>query len=325
MKKTAIRRSGVGKRQSLAELIRKLRGDLNGDLELAINKFIDEIHGTLKILSENNNLKVYDNEKGKGGIIRGPMASRAKYEIKENGNLRCNRMNRDLSKLEVPYFRAVFNSNKHTLNVGTDSAPTIRLIGYEAPLMRKRKGDKNIEIGSRAVSCDLIGLSPDNHVWCIEGKVKAESNSTDMVYGILESFAYGICLQFVLKNHPDKIKNEVEQCLKEFHGKEMNQGQKLSAKYALAGPRDYFCEFLKEEKHKSLSEAQMLLNVLNSKFSPDSRPAWGGFLVFNHNTDEIDWGSPVKEIEPTFKKPLVANLANDLAGLKERCLSATEI
>jgi len=297
----------------------------------AVERLKQCVRGKLATLADERNLRICD--KTEGGMLRGPKRSRLKRENKGAGNLHllCQEEYLHQSKLEVPYFRAVFNTNNHVLNIRrAASEQAVRLLGYEAPLMRKCRKVTKTGVSGREVACDLVGLEPGNRLLCIEGKVSARPDATDIVYGILESFAYGVCLQFVLEDGARRrqLREEVKVCLNEFHpGEPVSAGADLSAAYSPAAPAEYFreyvhpCRLSTEKARKRLDEAERLLNSLKTLRAP----AWAGFLLLNAPCNEGEFATPrshktvdgVRCFEPFFKTdPLIASVADDPAALR---------
>ena len=100
----------------------------------AINGFRTAITDTLDKLSNDDNLRIYDDNHG--GVVRGPKRSRQRnHRENQNGVLLCN-ITKFNNCHEVSYFRAVFNLPRHSFNITTKTE--VRLIGYESPLMRKK-------------------------------------------------------------------------------------------------------------------------------------------------------------------------------------------
>ena len=103
-------------------------------MKAAINDFRTAITDTLDKLSNDENLRIYDDNHG--GVVRGPKRSRQTSHCEDkNGVLLCDRANFD-GCVELSYFRAVFNLPRHSFKM-TDNSE-VRLIGYESPLMRKK-------------------------------------------------------------------------------------------------------------------------------------------------------------------------------------------
>ena len=93
------------------------------------------IENAMEELSREDNLRVFEGEKG--GALRGPIDNRTTYE--NDGSLYCHERYLTHSKndtpTEVPYMRALFNSRRLS---------GYNLIGYESPLMRKRRRAERI-------------------------------------------------------------------------------------------------------------------------------------------------------------------------------------
>jgi len=148
--------------QTLIKAVRSEFKNTTPQLPTAITAFKQAITDKLKVLSAGNNLRIYDGQEG--GVVRGPKRDRQTCENAESGNLLCQEKYFTDCKLEVPYFRSVFNSPAHQFTLNANPELIVRLIGYESPLMRSNRGKL-----SRAVSCDLVGLTSDSQVLCIEG------------------------------------------------------------------------------------------------------------------------------------------------------------
>ena len=322
--------------QTLIKAVRLECENTSPQLPTAIRAFKKAITDNLKKLSDGDNLRIDDDKNG--GVVRGPKKSRSTKENCTTRNLLCQKQYLDDEKLEVPYFRSVFNLPAHTFALNTAPDVTVRLIGYESPLMRKKTDRMNGDINSRAISCDLIGLTSDNRVLCIEGKVNPHNQSTDIVYGLLESFAYGVCVEYFLseKKRRAAFCNEVGGCLSEFHPKPhgFNEGE-LTAAFTLAAPREYFVQYfnptltgserarrsLKKKVETRLAGAGQLL----AAFEESQGPAWAGFMImeppctvfsFDARNDGTIAGK--RYFEPHFKpEAFSVGLAASIAALKQ--------
>ncbi len=300
----------------------------------AINGFRTAITDTLDKLSNDDNLRIYDDNHG--GVVRGPKRSRQRnHRENQNGVLLCN-ITKFNNCHEVSYFRAVFNLPRHSFNITTKTE--VRLIGYESPLMRKVIDTSNPDINARTIACDLIGLTSDNQVLCIEGKVKPHGRATDIVYGLLESFAYGVCVEYFLsdENRRASFEQEVQFCLRDFHGQAevLNSKVKLPAAFSLAAPQKYFDQYfnptqtgtkkkpgnLIEQVKNQLIEAQQLLNA----FHAIGGPKWAGFMIMELPCTSSSFDKQnertFKEktyVEPHFKsEPFKVDLAWDISELR---------
>jgi len=326
----------------LSELIGIVRSKLKimpSGLETAINDFRTAITDTLDKLSNDDNLRIYDDNHG--GVVRGLKRSRRVGRREDDkGILLC-----DISKFkkcaEFSYFRAVFNLPRHSFKM-TDNSE-VRLIGYESPLMRKKRGRS-----SRATACDLIGLTSDSRILCIEGKVKPYNPATNIVYGLLESFAYGVCVEYFLSDESRRasFEQEVQFCLRDFHGQAevLNSKVKLPAAFTLAAPREYFAEYFNPtqtgtgKKHGNLISQLIEAEQLLTAFHAIEGPKWAGFMImdtpctiksFNkarNNPREINViirkvAITKTYVEPHFKsEPFKVDLAWDINELKDNLL-----
>jgi hypothetical protein len=321
----------------LSDLIKKVRA-ASGSLEQlkeAVISFKKEITKTVTALNNADNLRIFDDKAG--GVLRGPKRSRAKRENKNTGNLLCQKRYLTANKMEVPYFKAVFNLPNHSFKA---SDVTVQMIGYESPLMRqKRRKTDNVTNSVRAISCDLVGLTTNHQILCIEGKVKPHNDATDIVYGILESFAYGVCVDYFLSapHHEEMFVEEVLACVAEFHPiRERIRLENCTAAYSLAAPIEYFSEYFdpqnltKEKADKRLAEAKRLMEVLKGI----DGPKWAGFLMLKPTCNDASFEqvdsqdvNGKKAIEPRFKTGTFECLvANDIDDLKEKlsCSGATK-
>ena len=328
--------------QTLIKAVRSEFKNTTPQLPTAITAFKQAITDKLKVLSAGNNLRIYDGQEG--GVVRGPKRDRQTCENAESGNLLCQEKYFTDCILEVPYFRSVFNLPAHTFALNTTPDLTVRLIGYESPLMRKKTDRMNGEISSRAISCDLVGLTSDNRILCIEGKVKPHNPATDIVYGLLESFAYGVCVEYFLaeENYHASFCKEVGGCLSEFHPNACGFNEdKLTAAFTLAAPREYFAEYFNPTQNQKktarahrnlikkvesqLSEAKQIL----AAFKENEGPAWAGFLIMERpcSVESFNAGSrrTVKEktyVEPHFKsEPFKVELAVDICTLNQKVVN----
>ena len=327
----------------LSDLIDKLQSRLEDpafDLTSAknfastINDFKEDITDRLCELHSADNLRVFDSDLG--GVIRGPKQSRLRnHGENEKGVLSCN-LARFERCSEVSYFRALFNLPDRSFNINSNSK--VRLIGYESPLMRKKTDTRNIDIKSRTIACDLVGLTSHNQLLCIEGKVNPHDDATNIVYGLLEGFAYGVAVEYFLSDNKLRVDltDEVLACSKEFHpntnGK-MKVG--LTSAFSLAAPREYFKEYfsptrlgterahnkLKKKVNNQLSQTRNLL----AAFKNVRGPAWAGFMILEpirsyesfdgRNCRTIDGRQLV---EPHFKpNTFKAHIAQDVDELRK--------
>lgn len=310
----------------LSDLIKDVRKELlapDPDLNATVDKFRNGIINRLRALHDEDNLRIFAS--GGGGIIRGAKGSRITRENREKGTVLCQEA-RLTDGNEVPYFRAVFNLQDHTFTIGDNPQSIVRLIGYESPLMRKKR-----ESGSRTLSCDLVGLTSDDRVLCIEGKVNPNNELMDIVYGLLESYAYGVGVDFFLAEEGcrELFKREIRDCLKEFHPKAGEfDGNKLTAAFALAAPREYFGAYFARAQmgngkaRRCLCEVEELLSAFRG-----GGPEWSGFLIMSSPCSvasfDAEKGRTTRgeySIEPHFKAgSFRVGLAGDLKTLEQRC------
>lgn len=312
--------------------INKVRLNSGGSdhLKRLLSNLKDEIINRIQTLEQADNLRIYDGPDG--GVIRGNKKSRKKRENPKTGNLLCQEKYLTDRKLEVPYFKAVFNTPNHSFET-PDSI--VRIIGSESPLMRKKTDKKNDKIYTRTVSCDLIGLSSDRKVVCIEGKVKPFNKATDIAYGILESYAYGICMEYFFSksNCRSLLQQEINECIKEYHPDTFpNDIDNYKAAYSLAAPREYFEEYFNPQRLKSstadelLGEACRLIEVLEKIKGPE----WAGFFILEPSLHQISFEPKLNQtvkglslIEPFFKCEIVKeSVAKNIDQLKKKINSS---
>jgi hypothetical protein len=306
------------KKSFLSELIENLRKNLTED---AVKKFRTEVVQKMESLSKCGNLRVHDSEKG--GVLRGPKKRRSPTENSENGTILCQKQYLDSGKLEVPYFRSLFNSDDRKINVGDQ---VVGLVGYETPLMRKWDDSKNQDISRREVACDLVGITNNLEVLCIEGKVNPNRKATDIFFGILESYAYGICVDYLLSDkHRETFKKEIEVCINDFRTDlDINELTKLKAAFALAAPVEYFQTYFDPQSRKKKSfgelveEASKLLRFLRNQHNPN----WYGFMVISapcHSSIKHEGDRLIGKksyIEPFFnEKPVSISLFDNVGDV----------
>jgi hypothetical protein len=320
----------------LSDLIDEILPKLGSPTQILadeIRGFKKTITQSLDLLNNENNLRIY--EDNKGGVIRGPKASRRQNRREDNnGVLLCDKVNFDCCS-EVSYFRALFNFPGRSFSITPETK--VNLIGFESPVMRKVTDRKNPNIKSRTIACDLVGLTSDNRVLCIEGKVKPHSEATNIVYGLLESFAYSVCIEYFLsdKTRLELFKKEVQMCLNEFHPNAIRlDNSKLTAAFTLAAPREYFAEYFNpiqtgaNNKHRNLKE-QVAIKLVEAKkllaaLRETNGPSWAGFLIMTPpciiSSFEQKGGKThkLKEyVEPHFApESLNVVLAEDIDALK---------
>lgn len=263
------------------------------DFENKIGEFQTKLEEHIKELNGLGNHRIYSEKEG--GVILGPMDKRKKelhpnYPKKvtcQTGNLKGKK-----KSFEVPYFRAVFNDRSRIKidKLNEDKPEYISLIGYESPLLRQNKQQKLYNC-----KCDLVGITPPpttppQKVICIEGKVNPKSYSTDIVFGLLESFAYGYFANYIYSKHKDDFIKEVKASIDYFEKYKIPIEENLDIAFCLAAPKDYFkAYFLNNNKSKKRKEeAEKILEV----FSKFESPKWLGFLVLEPDLK-------IKDTKPT--------------------------
>lgn len=269
----------------LADEIQKVRTKFrceDHELNTSVVEFRLKIRDKLATLKKENNLRIFDKIRDiyLGGALRGNRNSRQIYEINNPCRILVRTAYFEKKSLEVPYFRAVFNTRDRAIVNPAEVDSPIRMVAYEAPLMRQNKGRN-----SRAVSCDLIGISADNCVMCIEGKVRPECRATDIVYGLLEGFAYGVCIDYYLSDFDYRVlfEHELQACWSEFQSAPFNiNTNELTAGFALAAPKEYFSDYFTDrvmtrlKANRRMEEAERLLEIFNNI---GMSPVWKGFLI----------------------------------------------
>jgi len=261
-----------------------------------INNFKKDIIRNLEKLSQTNDLRIFDNKEG--GILRGPVKSRKKYE--KGTELLCDpnfmEHGRGKKPSEVPYMKALFNARK---------IDRFDLIAYETPLMRKKTKKKNKEISGRSVSCDLLGLDrARNELCCIEVKTVPDTNTTFVPYALLEGFAYAVCLNWISENNFDELMKEVEFCCNSFGIKPLlEKPSKIS--FAIAAPYDdYFQPYVNQKFEyftekwlaRRLYEINILENALKGTFSE--------YIVLLQGTNKVTRKTIGKFVKPQIPLPV---------------------
>lgn len=285
---------------------------------------------TVQVRGKRGVLQVFD--KDKGGVLRGPSASRASLETRREGRilLQCDKEYLEHTAdepSEVAFARAVFNTPDRTVHLA--EADQVRLIAYEAPLLRKSENEPTTKIAGNAVRCDLVGVRR-NELWAIELKTNAGCAATNPVYGLLEAFAYGILLDQHRRHQ--SFRNEFSSCVEAFRttlasDPMMPEGDVL---YFVAGPKPYFAaysESLCETYGRTTGWAQVrrqeTMAVEHDIITAAGLPVrFGGYLVLDVAPADVipmpnPSGQPIVEerdnpkkgprslIIPSFKTPTV--------------------
>jgi hypothetical protein len=289
------------------QILKKIRKN-PANATTSVKVFKANIEEKLKLLHKNNDLRVFDNEKG--GVLAGPVDSRKKYErLSGDGlTLLCNKNymthGRNNKPSEVPYMRALFNGR---------SLASYEFIAYEAPLMRKKKNGRTPRevVNGREVSCDLLGID-NNEICCIELKTVPDSAGTILPYSLLEGFAYSTCLEWLLKNCKNDLLKELDLCCKRAKFKKpIKTPEKVT--FAVAGPEnDYFRPYINKaivnRKHTDkwfelrIDETEVLENIpmINKMFS--------GYFVLSSSVDDIKRSNVMGEvIKPYFSEQTQIN------------------
>lgn len=180
--------------------------------------------------------------------------------------------------------RALFNARKLS---------QFALVAYETPLMRLNRGRH------RRLSCDLLGLA-GKELCCIEVKVVPDANATIPPYALLESFAYSVCLNWLLRECGDLLFEELELCCFSF-GYPRPPALPEKATFAVAAPQaDYFepfaCkrllghgpEWFRRRKSETAVIEQAILSSWESWFS--------GYMAIPAGRKEIEEGPSKGEL-----------------------------
>jgi hypothetical protein len=304
----------------LSDLIENLRTNVTKD---AVEKFRVDIWTRMSDLNNANNLRVFDGKKG--GVLRGNAYSRKRNQDPETGNVLCSKKRFKGNSLEVPYFQAVFNSLSRRIEFDEQS---IQLVGYETPLMRKKAEKSNDVSKGRYISCDLLGITDCNQALCIEGKVNPKAQETDIVYGILESYAYGVCVEYLISEHSSDFTQEVKLCVNDYKCKlKIDDDREFTSAFSLAAPRSYFREYFFCEKHAENQYIGQVSKILEycaqSNSTKSNSTKWYGFLVFQTPCKEESFEKKdprntkdEKKVELQFKDGLKVEKAECLEKLK---------
>lgn len=206
------------------------------DVSGLINGLKERLESALRELFEADNLRVMD--KGEGGVLRGPIKSRSSKENRTGPAhqpilLLCDKAILDKENKEVSFMRGLFNKAR--------SLGDYSLVAYETPLMRKKSGAH-----SRAVSCDLLGVS-GNEMCCIEIKTNPDPETTRPQYALIEAFAYGVCLNWLTHNCKKELLEELNLCYKSYLGTAGLGKLPQNISFAVAAPQSYFKAYAKQE------------------------------------------------------------------------------
>jgi len=229
-------------------------------------------------------LRVCGDASEEGGCIRGP-EGRKKGEYWEGSYAKAVCCDPGQSG-EVNYFRALFNAKK--LLIRDTTVPREMLfVGYESPLMRvthKKVGEEYFN--SRILSCDLVGME-NSCLYGIEGKTNSGHEDTGLAYALLESFAYGCCLQYHIDSHCDDLKKEIHLCRKIFQGINEPCWQPaipLSAKYFIAAPSQYYADHVSNQKLIGRLQQARRIEMALAKSCP--KEFFGGYLMLPDEKDQ---------------------------------------
>ena len=231
-----------------------------------------------------DNLCIHDSVKG--GVLHNRLDRKA-YCSSEKASL-CS--SKDLEK-EVGYTRALFNSAK-------DSLP-FSLLGYESPLRRKkvrRRGESD-----RLMACDLIGLTQDGKLCCMEVKTNSENESTGLPYALLEGFSYAVTLKWIQENRPVELMQETEACC-DFYGIKTPLPDIHGVSFCIVAPVSYFAE---SKRHSNIVEE--LETVLKDNY-PNLFSGYFALVDVDSNMVEIGPGPPPKAdfVRPVFRRSINA-------------------
>jgi hypothetical protein len=184
-------------------------------------------------------------------------------------------------KREDALSRAMFNSR--TLNVYPPAGSISEhheheMIAYEAPLLRPPT--KRLAGLPR---CDVVAVTSDPfRITAVEVKVdEKNSTSTNLDYGLVESWLYGYLLALRAYKKLGNLILEIDHCrkyyLKESSGAFSIDASDLEIRFALAAPDYYFCTQLDKFGLRPITD---LLAKLNDIKSPISRKhKFDGFWV----------------------------------------------
>lgn len=291
----------------LAGAIKAVRKHMQGGDGL-LKKFLDDMEAIRSKLQREGNLLIHD--PGKGGVLRGNYPTRT-YELPKPTDARQIASPRadmgDMPK-ETAFSRAVFNLPGHVLRVREgDRVRDVRLVAYEAPLLRKAHSDGNDGLSDRAVRCDLVGVV-DDEIWAIEVKTHV-SDSTDIAYGMLEAYAYGHLLAKHMGSRD--FAKELDLCRRHFHPGVPALPDPKRVRCFVGAPRSYINQYLgkgpdmtEEKARRRLVEARVVELLMNH--STRKTPQWGGFIVFDHGPAKLV-SDPIPDKEallvPRFADP----------------------
>jgi len=299
----------------LGEAIKDLRDHFKAGDNL-FNRFVENLEKVRADLRRTSVLSIHDPEKG--GVLRGNYQNRS-YEIRALDGavewIACPKKQMVYNKgnlpSEVAFCRGIFNLQHRTLTVhGQSFKYEVRLVAYEAPLLRKKYAQvKDGPVSDRAMRCDLVGIV-GNELWAIETKTNV-SETTDVAYGMLEAFAYGYLLQ-QHKKYKNEFAEELSLCYRHFHPDVCPPKKVEKVRAFLAAPASYYREYLglgskmtPEKARRRLLEAKIVNLMID--YSRKKEPQFGGFIVFDHEPTDLV-GRAIEGdddlIIPIFNRPL---------------------
>ena len=175
-----------------------------------------------------------------------------------------------------------------------DKIHELKFLSYESPLIRKKVGNLNNDIGNPFARCDLIALYKIN-VSALEVKIEPYSISTRLPFALLESFFYGHILNRISKEYnKTEIISEIAFCAKEFGLKKYNLTDYFEINYYVGAPKSYFFGYLidKNDKLKKYLFTQTWLSETKNIERAISRlngifPRFGGYIVIGKTEMDV--------------------------------------
>jgi hypothetical protein len=287
--------------------IKFLEGNYDRFIEEKLIEKKIEIDKIIYELEYSNNLRLYDPVVG--GMLRGNISSRK--NVREHWNdqnefleLFCEEKN--LNR-EVGFERALFNLgsieyNKHKENISHH----LNILSYESPLVRKKKGNLNVQIGNPFARCDLIGVTLNN-LLALEIKTNPYNQNTNLPFALIESLFYGYILSYHANGkNRSEVLAEVNFCKSEYRKNSAEISKNFDVLYSIGAPKKYFESYKNNKNRKRnyfsrlwLSEARNIeVAIVKLK---DHFPDFGGYFVFSQSEQNVTDSSNLSMPVPVFK------------------------
>jgi len=290
-----------------------------GDAHAAIEAMMNTVREEYDARRSRGELRVHD--KDGEGVLYGERNYVMRNPQTGAMVLTCSREMISVGK-EEGFSRGLFNQKQLQIN---DS--DVRLISYEAPMLRKSSGR-----GGGICKLDLVALD-DAAIWAIEYKQRPGQVTTTR-YGILEALAYGFLMACHIRDCKEAMRKQVAKCM-ECRGPFAAPVLAVPdvVKFVVAAPFKFYCEDLRTPRRLRLTEAIChLARGYSNEISQQHRLRlhFGGVLVIGSEGVELV-GNPVSKdknekeiVVPYFSRsPVTARAFDDIQGVwdhvKKKC------